>query len=96
MKPIEIVELINNSNPALLGAMPSNQAAKIVKEVLVQLGKQIDGMGEDDLLVLPGLGKFRVRQIEKEKDGQKVVLKKVIFRVAKSASAKSEVSEIAG
>lgn len=82
MKPIEIVELIKISNPALLGKMPDARAAKIIKAALVQLGKHIDAENEGTIKV-PGVGKFIVRQVEREKGGEKKIVKTIGFRAAK-------------
>ena len=80
MKPIEIVQLINSSNPELFSGIPEKKASKIVKEVLVQLGKQIEGT-ENGRVAVPGLGNFRVRQVEVEKEGEKSLKRRVSFKV---------------
>jgi nucleoid DNA-binding protein len=82
MKPIEIVELIKNENPDLLGKMTDRRAASIVRASLMQLAKQLDGM-EDGVLKIAGFGKFQVRNKEKEKQGQMVNVKTINFTVNK-------------
>lgn len=84
MKPIEIVEMIKLENPELLGKMPEKRAALIIKEVLAQIGKQVSAMDEG-VLKVPGFGNFRVKQVERKKDGESetVMVKRVIFNAAK-------------
>ncbi len=82
MKAIEIVESIKQSNPKLLGKMPEQRAASLVQAVLAELGKQLDAV-DTGVLKVQGLGNFRIRQVEREKEGQKVTLKRVTFRKVK-------------
>lgn len=78
MKPVEIVERIKKENPLALGNIPDQRAARIIFAALAQLGKHIDAMS-DGVLKVPGLGNFRVRKIEREKEGKKVMVKRTIF-----------------
>ena len=93
MKAIEIVESIKQSNPKLLGKMPEKRAATLVQSVLAELGKQLDAV-DNGVVKVQGLGNFRIKQVEREKDGQKVTLKRVSFRkvkrVAKAKVAKAD------
>lgn len=81
MKPIEIIERIKKENPKLLGNIPEQRAARIVLAALAELGRQIDAM-EEGVLRVPGFGNFRMQQIEREKDGKKITLKRTIFLAA--------------
>jgi nucleoid DNA-binding protein len=85
MKPIEIVERVRQDKPAVLGNMPDKKVAGIVRQALIQLGKQINAL-EEGVVTIPGFGSFRVRQVEKEKEGQKLTVRKIIFRPAQSRS----------
>lgn len=83
MKPIELVEIIKKENPGLLGEMPDNKAAQLIREVLTQLGKHIDAQAEG-VVKVPGFGNFRIGFVEREKDGQKVTVKRImLFRPVK-------------
>jgi hypothetical protein len=82
MKPKEIVELVKKEDPKLFADMPDKKIAQIVRAAFGQVGKQLDATTEGAMKV-PGLGNFRVRQGEREKDGQKVPVKRVTFRRAK-------------
>jgi len=82
MKANEIVESIKQSNPQLFGKMPDQKAITLVQAVLAELGKQIDAV-DNGVVKVQGFGNFRIKQVEREKDGEKVTLKKVAFRKAK-------------
>ncbi len=80
MNANEVVELIKKEKPNLLGKMSEKKAAALVRNAFIQLGKHIDTTGEG-VIKVPGFGNFRVNQVEREKDGQKVTVKRVVFRV---------------
>ena len=88
MNPNEIVELIKNENPEFLGKMPEKRAAKIIREALIQLAKHV-GSVEEGMVKVPGFGNFNIKNIEREKDGQKVKVRKVIFNKAKTKSTEA-------
>lgn len=85
MKPTEIIERIKKENPKLLGNLADQKAARIVLAALAQLGSEIDAMDEG-VVKVAGFGNFRVRQVEREKDGKKVTLKRTFFVAAKRKS----------
>lgn len=89
MTPIEIVALIKNENPKLMSNIQGKQAALFVREAWQLISKQIEAVDEG-LVKVPGLGSFRVRQVEQDKDGTKTKVKKIIFKAAtgKSKSTK--------
>ena len=82
MKANEIVESIKQSNPKLLGKMTEQRAATLVQAVLAELGKQLDAV-DTGVLKVQGLGNFRIKQVEREKEGQTVKLKRISFRKVK-------------
>lgn len=82
MKAIEIVELIKQSNPKVLGKMPDKRAAMLVQAVLAEFTKQLDAV-DDGVVKVSGFGNFRIKQVEQEKDGNKVSVKKISFRTVK-------------
>ena len=89
MKPIEIVELVKQSNPKLLGKMPEAKAAKLIAAALKQISKQLEATDEGQLKVGP-LGVFGIRKVEREKEGQKKSVKKIVFRIAKQKVQKAQ------
>jgi len=82
MKASEIIELIKQSKPKLLGDITDEKAAKIVSAAFSQLNKQLTE-APDGKVVIPSLGIFKVKQVERQKDGQTVKGKKVSFRASK-------------
>ena len=79
MKAIEVVKHLKKERPDMLGNIPEIKAAALIRNALAQIGKQIDATDEG-VIKVQGFGKFRVRQVEREKDGQKVTIKRIIFR----------------
>jgi len=83
MKPIELVKLIKQENPELLAELPDKKAASLIRAFFYQLGMQINAM-EEGILKVPGFGNFRIILVEKEKDGQKITTKRIVFRPIKA------------
>jgi nucleoid DNA-binding protein len=91
MKVIELVENIKKEKPELFGEMPEKKAAALVREAFAQIGKKLDEMvDQDEVLRIKGLGTFRIRMVEKEKEGRKVSEKRILFRPAKFPSEDAE------
>ena len=85
MRPIDLVEILREETPELLGNIPDNRAARIVREALAILALKIDATDEG-VVKVPGFGNFRIRHIEQEQDGRTVSLKRVTFRPAIQAT----------
>jgi len=81
MKANEIIEAIKQTNPKILGKMADKKAAKIVTAAFQEINKHL-GTAEGAVKV-PGLGTFKVRELERNKEGQQVKVKKTSFRAAK-------------
>ena len=75
----ELVELIKSEKPAVLGKTTDKKAARIIRKAFNQLAKQIESTDAGDIRVR-GLGRFRIKTIEREKDGQSEKMKRVYFR----------------
>ena len=82
LKPADMIRLVRKESPKLLAQVPDKRAAALVRAALNQLGKRIKAV-EDGVVKVPGFGNFRMRQIEREKDGKKVTVTRTIFRAAK-------------
>lgn len=80
MKPIEIVELIKDHSPELLGKIPDQRAAAIVRSALFQILKHVTILDEGTLKI-PGFGQFVVRQVA-QGEGSHAMVKRVFFREA--------------
>lgn len=89
MKPSEIVELIKKSNPDLLGKTPTPKAAKIIAAALSVISQQLIETTEG-MVKVPGLGAFAVKQVEREKEGEKKTVKRIAFRIPKAKVKKAE------
>ena len=81
MRAIEVVKHLKKEKPEMLENIPEKKAAALIRNAWIQLGKHIDETGEG-VINVPGFGNFRVRQVEREKDGQTVTVKRIIFRPA--------------
>ena len=79
MKPSEIVEKIKAENPEAFGKINNKVAAKIIKLGLDEISKQLAATDEGDLKIL-GLGNFKIKNIEQEKNGVKTLIKKITLK----------------
>jgi len=79
MKPSELVGLIKKQEPKLLGQMPDRKVVRIIRAAFAQIGREIDALKEG-VVKVPGFGNFRAREAEREKDGQKSIVKRVHFQ----------------
>jgi len=79
MKPIEIVEMIKKEKPDFLGKIPEKRAAVIIRESFKQIAAQVEAMEEGQIKVT-GFGVFNVKQVERVKEGQKEIIKRIFFR----------------
>jgi hypothetical protein len=77
----EMVALIRKEYPALLGKMPDKRAARIIRAAFGQVAREV-GAAREGVVSAPGLGRFRVKEVERTKEGQKAKTKHVVFRVA--------------
>jgi len=89
MRPIELVEILRQENPDLLGNIPDKRVARIIRLALARLALEIDAADEGVVKVL-GFGNFRIRQIEQEKAGETVKIRRVIFRPASKAAVEKK------
>jgi len=75
----ELVDQVKATAGKQLEAVPDPKARALVRAALAEIGKQIEAGGEEPVRI-PGLGVFRSSEVEREKDGQKSVVKKITFR----------------
>lgn len=81
VKAEALVERIKAQNPKLLGKMPDQRAAHLVRSTLRALAAELNGTDEGRLRVA-GLGGVAIRQVERQKDGATEKVKRVILRPA--------------
>lgn len=93
MKALDIVEQIRQESPALFGGMPDKKAVRLVREILTYVAKQVDS-AEEGKLSIPHLGTFRVRHVERDKDGEKTSVKKIGFKPGKIKAVSEAEAEV--
>jgi len=86
MKLQELVDGAREAVPALKD-IPEKKALALLRHVFGQVRQQLAGTDEGEVEV-QGLGKFRIAQVEKKKDGEKVVRKRVAFAAGKIKEGK--------
>lgn len=77
----EIVLAAKKNNEAAFGEVSEKRILAIARAVFDEVSKQVRVI-EEGQVVVAGLGKFLVRRKEVEKDGQKVVQRRIAFRPA--------------
>jgi nucleoid DNA-binding protein len=65
----------------LLKGIPKNRAQALVRSVFRHINRTIAGT-EDGVLIFAGLGRFRMRKVERELEGRRVSRTRIIFRHA--------------
>lgn len=80
MKAKDVVELIKTEKPALLGKMSEKKATALIRNAFILLGKHIESANVGDVVKVRGLGNFRGKQVEREKGGKKMTVKRISFR----------------
>jgi len=77
----ELVRNAKRANPGLKD-LPDEGSRTLVKEVLQQIREEID-MTQDGLVKIAAFGRFRIKQGKRDKNGQTMVVKRVVFLQAK-------------
>jgi len=77
----QLVEQAKANAPLQLGLMADAKAANLLREAFAVILAEIDKAG-DEPVKIAGLGSFRVRQVEVEKDGLKQPARRVFFKPA--------------
>ena len=86
---MNIQELLDSAKaevPALKG-LQDTKAIALLRYAFRQVAQQLAATEEGELEV-QGLGRFRVKKVEREKDGEKVAGKRVIFKGVKQRKGK--------
>lgn len=79
MNASEIIKLIKEENPEILGNLSEKRLIAIIRQVFIQIAKKLEDHEEGPVRV-PGLGDFKIRMIEIEKDGKKESVRRIVFR----------------
>lgn len=89
MKINEAVALAMLSHEMAFKNISVTRATRIVKLALAEIAKEVDRMDEGKILV-PGFATFTIKQVEREKDGEKAAHKRVMVRIRPRKSGDSE------
>lgn len=81
--PLEIAKVIKQANPEKLGKMHEKRIAMVIKGAFAQVKNELKNT-EEGVVKVPGLGNFQVRTVEKDKEGKKVNVKRIVFVEAKA------------
>lgn len=79
MKLNEVVKLARETNESAFGKVNDQRAVKILRAAFQQVKNQLE-TAEDGKVVIDGLGRFVIRNVQHEKDGVTVTKRKVVFR----------------
>ena len=82
LKPADVAKTLRKERPKLFGKVPDKKAAALIHAALAALGRYL-GAKKEGVVKIPGLGNFRVRQVVREKAGQKRTVTRTLFRAAK-------------
>jgi nucleoid DNA-binding protein len=86
MKLKELIQLAKEANPDQLKNIPDARATAILRVVFDQLKQEIQ-TATDKPVSLAGFGQFKIKRVEKEQDGQKVVRQRIFFLPSKPKNA---------
>ena len=81
MKILELVKASKSKQPEAFSKINDREAAKMAKAIFEQISRQIDEAGDGPLRV-PGLGVFKIKSVERQKEGNLVMTRRVLLRPA--------------
>ena len=84
MKVAELIDSVKSGEPELLAGIAPEKAEGLVLSAFRHIQQSLDRTSEG-VLSYAGLGRFRVRQVQKEIDGKSVTRTQIVFRRAESA-----------
>ncbi len=79
----EIAEKLKSENPEAFGKMNEKRVAFMIRSVFGEI-KEVIEKNEDETVHVRGLGRFKIGEVEFEKDGKKISKKRIIFTPIKS------------
>ena len=95
MTIMELIEQIQKVSPKALNGIPKRRAARLVRDVFKHITRTL-ARTEEGVLTYGGLGRFRVRKVDREVQGKRVRRTQVIFRRAEPAVNKGKEANIVG
>ncbi|MGB2011227.1 MAG: hypothetical protein ACPHYF_06835 [Akkermansiaceae bacterium] len=79
--PKEIIDHLVSTNPNFAN-LKSRQSTAVLRESLRLISNAIENTN-NDVVRIAGLGTFRTKTVEREKEGAKTVIKRFVFRPIK-------------
>jgi hypothetical protein len=77
----QLIDEMQRSDPAALNGIPRSEAQALVRNVFRHMGAAL-AKSDEGVVAYPGLGRFRVRKVEREVDGKKVAEIRIGFQPA--------------
>ncbi len=74
----EIVKNARAENQSAFGKVNDKRAVKILRAAFRQVNSQLE-LAKDSNVAIGGLGRFAIKNVEREKDGVKVTKRRVTF-----------------
>lgn len=87
MKIPEFIAAVKASSPKAFAKLNDAQVRQVTSAVIQELGKAIDQAGEESVVAIPTLGRFKVRMVP-SKDDPSTKVRRVTFVRAKAGAAK--------
>ncbi len=84
----ETIQAAKQGNEAAFADVPEKRVLAIVRAVLNEVNRQVREAQEGQV-ILAGFGRFVVKEKEIEKDGEKVMKRRVLFRAAPLKASKA-------
>jgi|GEM_PF-2807345 len=81
LKPNDIIAQLKASNSAIFAGVNEKKATRLLHLAMDEIANKLAEI-EVGLVRVPGLGSFRVQQLERERDGEKTTLRRIIFNIA--------------
>lgn len=88
----EIIAKIQEKEPAAVAGIAKNKSKRLIQAVFAQMLRTIYAKGDGNL-VIGGLGQFRVKKIERDEGGEKVLKKHIVFSGAQDKLLGSHIRE---
>ena len=79
----EIVSRARAAQPKQFANIPDARAKAILRSALAEIGKAVQAGGQEPVRVA-GLGVFRTKVVEQEKDGKRTTVTRTIFKGAEA------------
>lgn len=82
MIPIDLIQSIKKNSPNTLKKFSEIKAARVIKELLVEIVRHTDSVHEG-VVIFPKLGRFIIRQQETVQNDENTMTRKITFIRAK-------------